>query len=83
MNNHGDEFKCCGVGAHHQDELTERKIWTILNMARVVMLHASIRWPEMLNPLISPLEADYAALIYNHTSNHKLVNHLWISSQGA
>ena len=73
INNHGEEFKCCGVGAHHQDELTERKILTILNMARVMMLHASIRWPEILNPSLSPLPVDYAALIFNHSPKHKTI----------
>ena len=64
-------MKYCGVGAHHQNGVAERSIQTVSNMARVMMLHASIMWPEMSDPSLWPMAVDYAAHIYNHLPNHK------------
>ena len=35
-----------GVGAAHQNGVAERNIGTIMSMARTMMLHAAVRWPE-------------------------------------
>ena len=38
----GQIVKYCGVGAHHQNGIAECSICTVSNMARVMMLHASL-----------------------------------------
>lgn len=48
----GQIVKFCGVGAHHQNGVAERSIRTVSNMARVMMLHASIRWPSTAEPAL-------------------------------
>ena len=70
INNHEQDFKYCGMGAYHQKRVAERSIQTASNMARVMMLHASIRWPEMSDPSLWPMAVDYAAHIYNHQKQH-------------
>jgi hypothetical protein len=35
----------CGVGAHHQNGVAEKKIRDLQENARTMMLHASVRWP--------------------------------------
>ena len=66
----GQEVKYCGVGAHHQNGAAERSIRTVSNMARVMMLHASIRWPDAADPSLWPMAVDYAIHVYNHMPNH-------------
>jgi hypothetical protein len=58
-----------GVGAHHQNGVTERAIGYIMAMARTMMLHAHIRWPEVQDLSHWPMAVDYAVYIYNHTPN--------------
>ncbi|MGH7955047.1 MAG: hypothetical protein ACREOZ_03715, partial [Gloeomargaritales cyanobacterium] len=43
-----------GVGAHYQNGIAERGIKTVMNRARILMLHASIRWPEMADSSLWP-----------------------------
>jgi hypothetical protein len=58
-----------GVGAHHQNGVAERAIQTIMSMARTMMLHAAIRWPNTADAQLWPMAVDYAVYIYNHTPN--------------
>jgi hypothetical protein len=60
-----------GVGAHHQNGVAERGIQTIMSMARTMMLHAAIRWPDAADPSLWPLAVDQAVYIYNHVPNAK------------
>jgi len=67
----GQIVKFCGVGAHHQNGVAERIIRTVSNMARVMMLHASIRWPSTADPALWPMVVDYAVHLYNHVPSSK------------
>jgi hypothetical protein len=58
-----------GVGAHHQNGVAERSIQTIMSMARTMMIHAHIRWPDVQDLSLWPMAVDYAVYIYNHTPN--------------
>jgi GAG-pre-integrase domain len=58
-----------GVGAHHQNGVAERSIRTVMNMARTMMLHAAIRWPDVADTCLWPLAVDYAVYIHNHIPN--------------
>jgi len=58
--------KFAGVGAHHGNGVAERAIQTIMCMARTMMLHSAIRWPDAADATHWPMAVDYAVYIYNH-----------------
>jgi hypothetical protein len=39
----------CGTNAHHQNGVAERAIQTISNMARAMILHASMHWKRLIS----------------------------------
>jgi Reverse transcriptase (RNA-dependent DNA polymerase)/GAG-pre-integrase domain len=55
-----------GVGAHHQNGVAERGIQTIMSMARTMMLHSAIKWPDTCDLTLWPMAVDYAVYIHNH-----------------
>jgi hypothetical protein len=55
-----------GVGAHHQNGVAKQSIGTIMVMARTLMLHAAIRWPDVSDACYWPMAVDYAVYQYNH-----------------
>ncbi len=59
----------CGVGAHHQNGKSERTIRTIVNMARSMLLHAMIHWPDETSLDLWPFAMKYAAYLWNKTPN--------------
>lgn len=58
-----------GVGAYHQNGVAERGIGTIMSMARTMLLHSAIRWPDVADSSLWPMAVDYAVYIYNHVLN--------------
>ena len=52
-------------GAHHTNGPAERAIGVITAMARTMMLHAGIRWPEMADPDLWALAINHAVYLYN------------------
>ena len=67
--NRGQDAQYSGVGAHHHNGVAERSIQTISNMSRTMMLHAGIRWPDLVDSSLWPMAMEYATYIYNHTPN--------------
>ena len=55
-----------GVGAKHQNGTAERAIGTIQNMARAMLLHLRIYWPDQFDSGLWPFAMDYAVWIYNN-----------------
>ena len=55
-----------GVGAHHQNGGAERAIQTVTSMARTMMIHCHLHWPDGFSPNLWPMALDYAVWIYNH-----------------
>ena len=55
-----------GVGAHHHNGVAERAIQTIMSIARTMMLHAAIHWPDMADPSLWPMAVQHAMLLHNH-----------------
>ena len=51
----------CGVGAHHQNGIAERKTRTLTETARTILLHAKQRWPEMVTTNLWPFALKTAA----------------------
>jgi len=69
INRHGQQVRFAGVGAHHQNAVAERNIGTVMRLARTMMLHAAIRWPEVADASLWPMAVDYAVFIFNHVPN--------------
>jgi hypothetical protein len=45
----------CGNNAHHQNGVAERAIKTISNMARAMILHASMHWKDGIDASLWPM----------------------------
>ena len=58
--------KFAGVGAHHHNAQAERSIRTIMSIARAMMLHSGIHWPDMANPTLWPMAVSHACFLWNH-----------------
>ena len=57
----------CGVGAHHQNGVAEKKIRDLQENARTMMLHASLRWPEAHSVSLWPYALRMAVDVMNAT----------------
>jgi len=57
----------CGVNAHHQNGITERQIHTIVDSARMMLLHAMHKWPDVVTVTLWPYALRLAADIHNAT----------------
>ena len=55
-----------GVGAHHQNGVAEANIGRVQRMARTLLLHLRLHWPDEFHPNLWPFALDYAVYIYNH-----------------
>ena len=62
----GQTITFCGVGAHHQNGVAERRIRDLTEHARTMLLHASHRWPKAINAHLWPYALRLAAHIRNH-----------------
>ena len=58
--------KFAGVGAHHHNAKAERAIRTIMSIARTMMLHAAIHWPDTADPALWPMAVKHAEYLFNH-----------------
>ena len=59
-------IRFAGVGSHHQNGHVERHIGTIMSVARTMMLHAAIHWPDMADPALWPMAVHHATFLFNH-----------------
>lgn len=57
--------KFAGAGAHHQNGIAERSIRTVISIARTMMLHAAVHWPEVSDPSLWPMAVQHAAFVFN------------------
>ena len=55
-----------GVGAKFQNGVAESAVRTSTYMARTMMLHAAIRWPEVYSADLWPFAMSYACHVYNN-----------------
>jgi hypothetical protein len=58
-----------GVGAHHHNGIAERAIQTVMSIARTMMLHSAIHWPDVADAALWPLAVEHAIQLYNHMPN--------------
>ena len=66
LQNFARTYRFAGVGAHHHAGVAERAIQTIMSIARTMMLHAAIHWPEMADPSLWPMAVAHATFLCNH-----------------
>ena len=59
-------IKFAGAGAHHQNGVAERAIRTVVSIARTMMIHSAIHWPEVADASLWPMAVQHAAYVYNH-----------------
>jgi transposase InsO family protein len=57
--------KFAGAGAHHQNGMAERSIRTVISIARTMMMHAAIHWPEISDPSLWPMAVQHAVYVFN------------------
>ena len=63
------ELTLSSVGAHHQNGVAERAICTTVELARTMLIHAAMHWPEKTYDNLWPFALDHAIFIHNHTPN--------------
>ena len=64
-------IRFAGVGAHHHNSKAERAIRTIMSIARTMMLHAAIHWPDTADPVLWPMAVKHAVFLFNHVPDPK------------
>ena len=62
--------KLAGVGAHHHNAQAERAIRTIMSIARTMMMHAGIHWPDVADPTLWPMAVKHSCYLFNHVPSH-------------
>ena len=65
LDNKAQDMKICGVGAHHQNGVAEAAVRTTTLMARTMMLHLALRWPDAVDQSLWPFALSYACDLYN------------------
>jgi hypothetical protein len=66
LENFSQHIRFAGAGAHHQNGHAERAIRTVMSIARTMMLHAAIHWPDVADPCMWPMAVQHATFLYNH-----------------
>ena len=61
--------KFAGVGAHHHNGVAERSIQTVMSIARTMLLHSAIHWPDVADAALWPLAVDHAVRLHNFMPN--------------
>ena len=57
----------CGVNAHFQNGIAERRIRELQEQARTMLIHANKRWPEVVNAHLWPYALRMANDLFNHS----------------
>ena len=55
----------CGVRAHHQNEVVERRIWDITENTHTSLLHAYHRWPKAIAANLWPQAIKHVVNVCN------------------
>ena len=57
--------KLSGAGAHHHNGVAERNIRTIISIARTMMMHTAMHWPEVSDVELWPMAVKHAVHVFN------------------
>ena len=63
----GQTISFCGVNAHFQNAVAERRIRILQDQARAMILHARGRWPSAIDAHLWPYAIRMANEVYNST----------------
>ena len=63
----GQTLSFCGVNAHFQNGVAERRIRELQEHARTMLIHANRRWPEAIDAHLWPYPLRMANDLLNHT----------------
>jgi hypothetical protein len=58
-----------GVGAHNQNGHAKYAIQTVMAIAQIMMLHATIHQPDIGDPQLWPMAVQHAIWLQNHIPN--------------
>jgi hypothetical protein len=62
----GQELEFSGVSAHHQNGVAKCVIQKVSLLARTMLLHMSLHWPEQADLEVWPFALEHAAYLWNH-----------------
>lgn len=62
-------IRYAGVGAHHHNGIAKQNIQSIMDIARTMMLHLAIHWPDVANSTLWPLAVKHAVFLVNRMPN--------------
>jgi hypothetical protein len=62
----GQELEFSGDCAHQQNGLAERVMQTLFSLARTMLLHMSLHWPEQADLELWPFALEHSAYLWNH-----------------
>jgi hypothetical protein len=65
LDEEGQGITYCGVNAHWQNGIAERRIWDLKDQARTMLLHAQHNWPEANSTNLWPYALRTAGDIFN------------------
>jgi hypothetical protein len=63
----GQTITFCGVNAHFQNAVAERRIRTLQDQARTMLIHAQHRWPKAIDAHLWPYALRVANEVHNST----------------
>lgn len=63
----GQRLTFCGVGAHHQNGIAEKRIRDIQDLARTSLIYANRRWPQAVDARLWPYALRNANNVINKT----------------
>ena len=64
-------IRYAGVGAHHHNDQAERAIQTIMSIARTMMIHSVLHWPEMSDTSLWPMAVHHTVYLWNRVPNER------------
>ncbi|KAG7339612.1 reverse transcriptase RNA-dependent DNA polymerase [Nitzschia inconspicua] len=65
----GQTMSYCGVSAHWQNGIAEKRIRDLQDLARTQLIHAKIRWPGVIDARLWPYALTTANDVYNQTGS--------------
>ena len=65
----GQTITFCGVNAHHQNGVAEKRIRDLQEAARTALIHAKKRWPSAIETSLWPFALQNANEVANYTVN--------------
>ena len=64
-------IRYAGVGAHHHNGQAERAIQTIMSIARTMMIHSTLHWPEMSDTSLWLMAVQHVVYLWNRVPNER------------